>query len=463
MMMMMMKLQWALLLLTSSSYQCQAAMQEPWVENLKGIFQKDDCNKIIEAAEAFGFPNSSDSIDYNEPRSTVSWAIDVVLDQEIEVASIASIYDKYLDQLRTLVHNYKIQWVKNNEDDTSTSSSVKEPTLDWVFLRKYTAGEKRYMLKLHHDINLFTVNIALNDDFEGGGLFYHRNDDDWFPDGQVGVGIPDFPLDKLNYDYLETITRQNTTDIVFPDLHTGDVLIHNHSLFHAIAPLVKGTRYSLVFFYDMHHPAVAHNLQVDLSVTVENFFDFPVDLVVIDNQSVDVGIHRIAIVEELPAEYTFLAVASQHYEIIDRETGDIVDDFDVYNDKPEGEAHFIYVGPEREEDGEHDDEYDEYGEDDEDYSDGLDKIATIENYFPYPVDLYWLDAESPYRERVLMQENLEEVFEMDSTIGHEFEIIKKDTSEVIHYFEVAEPDEDGEFIFVVGPARQDQQKDDTEL
>ena len=35
-----------------------AAIREPWVENLNAFMDKDDCNKIIEAAEAVGFPNS---------------------------------------------------------------------------------------------------------------------------------------------------------------------------------------------------------------------------------------------------------------------------------------------------------------------------------------------------------------------------------------------------------------------
>lgn len=75
------------------------------------------------------WPFIADSIDYNEPRGTVSWAIDVVLDQMVEVPSIASIYDKYLPQLRDVVADRKF---KMNNGDTS------EPTLDWVFLRKYS-------------------------------------------------------------------------------------------------------------------------------------------------------------------------------------------------------------------------------------------------------------------------------------------------------------------------------------
>ena len=80
-------------------------------------------------ADPFRLLVAADSIDYNDPRSTVSWAIDVLLDDEIEVPSVASLYNKYLPKLRDVVADRKF---KMNNGDTS------EPTLDWVFLRKYT-------------------------------------------------------------------------------------------------------------------------------------------------------------------------------------------------------------------------------------------------------------------------------------------------------------------------------------
>ena len=48
----------------------------------------------------------------------------------------------------------------------------REPRLDWIFFRKYSPTSDRNSLMPHHDSNVYTLNIALNDDFEGGGLFY---------------------------------------------------------------------------------------------------------------------------------------------------------------------------------------------------------------------------------------------------------------------------------------------------
>jgi hypothetical protein len=49
---------------------------------------------------------------------------------------------------------------------------------------------------------------------------------------------------------------------------------------------------------------------------------------------------------------------------------------------------------------------------------------------------------------------------MDTSMGHKFAIVKSDTDEVVHAFKIDEPDEDGEFIFVVGPAKQEQRDED---
>merc|ERR1711983_535666 len=44
----------------------------------------------------------------------------------------------------------------------------REPELNWVFFRKYSPDDERNSLQHHHDTNMNTVNIALNDDYEGG-------------------------------------------------------------------------------------------------------------------------------------------------------------------------------------------------------------------------------------------------------------------------------------------------------
>lgn len=128
------------------------------------------------------------------------------------------------------------------------------PQLGWVFFRKYSPDADRKSLKLHVDSNMHTLNIALNDDFEGGGLLYVRP-----PALQMEAdsdGRPDIPDEYKNYDWLNAIKRENTSDVVFPTLGEGDVLVHNFTVWHAVAPVEAGTRYSFVLFYDMDNPAI---------------------------------------------------------------------------------------------------------------------------------------------------------------------------------------------------------------
>ena len=58
-------------------------------------------------------------------------------------------------------------------------------------------------------------------------------------------------------DWLNRVRRGNTPDgIVFPNMSAGDVLIHNFTVWHAVAPIESGSRYSFVLFYDMDNPAI---------------------------------------------------------------------------------------------------------------------------------------------------------------------------------------------------------------
>ena len=58
----------------------------------------------------------------------------------------------------------------------------------------------------------------------------------------------------MTYDWANTVKRENTTELVFPNMQAGDVLIHNFTVWHGVAPLEKGERFSFVLFYDMDNP-----------------------------------------------------------------------------------------------------------------------------------------------------------------------------------------------------------------
>ena len=141
------------------------------------------------------------------------------------------------------------------------------PQLGWVFFRKYSPDTDRKSLKMHVDSNMHTLNIALNDDFEGGGLFYvkppieqEESEDD----------RPDISDEYKNYQWLNTLKRENTTDIVFPTLQAGDVLVHNFTVWHAVAPIEVGTRYSFVLFYDMVRRCILLKIVLVIILTVNS-------------------------------------------------------------------------------------------------------------------------------------------------------------------------------------------------
>merc|ERR1711983_196410 len=60
---------------------------------------------------------------------------------------------------------------------------------------------------------------------------------------------------KYGYKWIDSLKKENTSEIVFPDLRTGDVVFYNYTVEHAVAPVVSGTRYSMAFFFDMDNPA----------------------------------------------------------------------------------------------------------------------------------------------------------------------------------------------------------------
>jgi hypothetical protein len=217
------------------------------------------------------------------------------------------------------------------------------------------------MLKLHHDRNLFTVIIALNDDFEGGGLFYHKTNDN--DGGAVDGALPVLSQEKLIVENhaaaadLMLMKRQNSSSIIFPDMKTGDLFIHNYTLYHAHAPLETGTRYSLVFYYDMHHPDFKRFLPNEFDVVLVDTIinvagnvgnamsianggdgkdDTDDDTAADDNgggfQFPIVALDRLLIMTEITDKKNFGGEQQQqqqqqqryNYEIVDRDTGELV-------------------------------------------------------------------------------------------------------------------------------------------
>jgi hypothetical protein len=121
------------------------------------------------------------------------------------------------------------------------------------------------------------------------------------------------------------------------------------------------------------------------------------------------------------------------FEIVKKDTGEVVDYF-VVHEAGEGGKYIFTVGPNR---------------------DAVEKIpAKIENHFPFPVSLYWIDHEDEARPRFVLEEFLGNVYEVETMPGHQFEVLKVDTGEIVASFQVSETDllVEHEIVISVGPS-----------
>ncbi len=172
------------------------------------------------------------------------------------------------------------------------------PKLDWVFFRKFSPATDRISLLVHADSNMYSVNIALNDDFEGGGLFYLKPPA--IQDEETEDGRPFISNEYRDYDWLSRQKRQNASNIVYPSLGTGDLVIYNYTLYHGVAPVEAGTRYSFVLFYDMDNPAIQEDFENDdIAVTFyHEIEDVDISLLWVDT-TMSVEGHTVMIEEKL--------------------------------------------------------------------------------------------------------------------------------------------------------------------
>jgi hypothetical protein len=73
-----------------------------------------------------------------------------------------------------------------------------------------------------------------------------NNTDDYYH-----ATTPDEYVDMTNYDWLDTLNRFNTSLLHFPHLDKGTAVVYDPTLWHGVAPLTAGTRYSVSIFYNI--------------------------------------------------------------------------------------------------------------------------------------------------------------------------------------------------------------------
>ena len=232
---------------------------EPTVKHFSGILPADACKELIRLGELEGFSDEPDSIDHYEPNNyNTKPSQDIEVYERTRGVTSPAIWKALQPFMETLTNLVK-QSIDTELDGYYFPNKQPDrvPQLGWIFFRKYSPDSPRNSLKLHVDSNMHTLNIALNDDFKGGGIFYVKppaNQQQY--ESEVEDGRPQISNEYMSYEWLNNIKRQNTSDIIFPKMQPGDILIHNWTVWHAVAPIEAGTRYSFVIFYDMDNPTI---------------------------------------------------------------------------------------------------------------------------------------------------------------------------------------------------------------
>jgi len=199
----------------------------------------DVCAQIVAAADQHGYSSDADSID---GRAVLD--INVFNHGQVYSEEIYSLISPYLPGMKAALDR-RFPELPNS--------------IDWIFLRKYTAGTRRDSLRAHNDKNLHTINVPLNIQFQGGRLFF----------------IPTFtPLGHAvsqnimieKYLVPDHLTGEcNNTNYFFPHLPVGIGTIYNSSIWHGVTPMVEGSRYTLSYFYDEPKSVVKDSEQIRVS------------------------------------------------------------------------------------------------------------------------------------------------------------------------------------------------------
>lgn len=226
---------------------------EPTFTQHVGVLPPSVCEELIALGEEDGFTVVPESIDDGAPPQykTSSQTIDVYeRDRGVIAPAIYAVLEPWIPTITSLV---KATIDRTLYERFYPNEINRAPKLHWVFFRRFSPATDRTSLLVHPDSNMHSVNIALNTNYVGGGLFYLKPPANQRPDED---GRPYIPAEYRSYEWLRQQKRVNSTAIVYPTLNVGDLVIYNYTVYHGVAPVEVGTRYSFVLFYDMDNPAI---------------------------------------------------------------------------------------------------------------------------------------------------------------------------------------------------------------
>jgi len=196
----------------------------------KEIFTPQVCEEIINLANQ---KNAYD-IGYDSIDGKPAVQIDVLEKGEIQHPDMYNLISPHLDKLTDFIgEHFSVDFIY------------------WIFFRRYSADGNygRKSVQFHDDSSGATAILMMNKpdiDFEGGSYQL------------VGKNITDFDP--------RTAESRPDGDIYYPKMHQGSALIHDGIIQHGVAPVTKGTRYSLIVFYSVGniHAVFANDLEMEV-------------------------------------------------------------------------------------------------------------------------------------------------------------------------------------------------------
>jgi hypothetical protein len=190
----------------------------------KKFLSTKECNEIIQIGNKYTWSGRRDSID----------ALD---EQQINIYTHMSQHSS--DNNKELLEYFRPFGEKKLPSLLDKIKLIKPPYfLDWFYLRKYEPII-RDSLMMHKDNNYFTVNIFLNNDFEGGEYYLFDNE---------GSVKSDDAIEKLTPDERKLYV-DNHASLPIVSVESGDLIWHFGEAYHGVKNITKGERYTLILFF----------------------------------------------------------------------------------------------------------------------------------------------------------------------------------------------------------------------
>ena len=186
------------------------------IYTLKNVLTKSECEEFISMAKTKHFLTTADPVD-DKPVYQIE-----ILEND-RTLNYPELFEKCVDLYKKKLPKQK-------------------GTLDFVFLKRYTPGE-RVHIPMHVDMSKSTINVLLSDptEFEGGDFYLF--------DDQNDTRVRDVKRASTLKTRIEMLKNMKDLPIIY--MKQGDMINYDGYTFnHGILPVTSGERYVLTYFFD---------------------------------------------------------------------------------------------------------------------------------------------------------------------------------------------------------------------